>query len=141
MDKTRGRNIRDELLTKTKALPNGAATTTSDGLDLGLSDDGRGDFDEPVEVTVEVPALTTGELPDNETFTLSLFHDSDSAFGTETKLADILIVTGAGGAGAIASNARYRLPSDVKSHLRMKAVGSASAGDASGKEFTFALNF
>lgn len=127
-------NIRDALLTVSKALSNGAGTVTSDGIDLGLTS--RSDFVARAELLIEAPALTTTLLPDTETMKYSLYHDSDPAFGTETVLdTDALVQTGAGGAGAVAATKRVGIPSDVKAYVRFKAVktGTGNASTVSGK--------
>jgi hypothetical protein len=67
--------------------------------------------------------------------------DSDSAFGSPKTLAlEALVQTGAGGAGAAAATARFRLPTDCERYVRVSAVNSA-AGDASDKSVTAELLF
>lgn len=121
--------LRHADLTKTKALPDGAATVTSNSIQLHSG----GDFLIDAEIEIESPALTTAELPDTETMIYDLYHDDDSAFGSEALLADnVLTQTGAGGAGAATQTVAYRPPTNVKKHVRFKATNSG-AGDASGK--------
>lgn len=130
-----GYGIRDAKLKVTKALPNGAASVTSDGIDLESGS--KGDFVAQVEFLLSAPALTTGELGDAATMTYILEHDSASDFSSVATLQDRLLVqTGAGGAGATAATKRFKLPTDVKRYVRIKATNSA-AGNASGKSLTF----
>lgn len=131
-------NMRDAALNQTKALPNGAANTSTDGFNLELSD--RGDFLARCELVVSVPALTTGELADGQTITFTVEHDTASGFGTVATLATLGVVTGAGGAGAAAVEYRYRFPVDVKSYVRVKAT-KAGASNASTKSMTTELVF
>lgn len=131
------RDLIDAQLQVTKALPNGAGTATSSGIDLGITS--NSDFQAGVELLIEGPALTTGELPDSETMTYAVYHDSASDFSGEALLADsVLVQTGAGGAGASAANGRLALPTNVSRYIRVKAVNSG-AGDASGKSLTASL--
>ena len=130
-----GYAVKDEALKVTKALPNGAATVYSDGLDLGHGS--RGDFLAAADFKVSAPALTTAQLPDTKTMTYSVQHDDDPAFGTAADLyPSVLVQTGAGGAGAAAATFTCRLPVDVKRYVRVKAVNSGT-GDASGASLTF----
>lgn len=131
--------VKDKSLSVAKALPNGAATIATDGIDLGLSS--KADNHLPLELLIEAPALATAELPDTKTMKYEVYHDSDSAFGTETSLYGVVLTqTGAGGGGAAAATKRVALPSDVKRHLRVKAVNDG-AGNASGKSVTASLVF
>lgn len=131
--------VRDKKLKVTKALPNGAATTISDGIDL--MNGSFGVFTAATELLLSAPALDTADLPDTQTMTYDVFHDSNSDFSTEAKLIEDLIKqTGAGGAGAAAATARLRLPTNVKRHIRVKATNSG-AGDASDKSMTIELLF
>lgn len=134
-----GFGVRDAALEVTKALPNGAATTASDGIDLGHGP--KGDFLVNCELAIEAPALGATPMPNAKTMTYDVFHDTDAAFGTEVKLGTaVLVQTGAGGVGCAAATARFRLPVDVNRYVRVKATGSG-AGDASGSSFTAGLRF
>lgn len=133
------RNIKDSQLVNTRALPNGAATVNSAGIDLGLTP--RSDFVAGAEFLIEAPALGATPLPDAKTMKYSLYHDTAADFGTETPLyLDEITQTGAGGVGAVAASKRLGIPSDVKRYVRMKIVGSAS-GDATAASATLSLVF
>lgn len=124
----------------TRALPNGAQTVASTGIDLGHGT--LGDFLANCELQIEAPAVSTTELPDGQTFTYDLFHDTASDFSGEVLLADNVVTqTGAGAAGAAAQTVQYRPAVDVKRYVRLKITGSATAGNASGKNATFRLVF
>jgi hypothetical protein len=127
----------DANLKNTRALPNGAATVYSSGIETGNSS--RGDFLADCELLLTVPALATGVLGDAATVKYSLQHDDDPAFGSPVALEDDIITqTGAGGAGAAGTSKRFRLPTNVKKNIRLKVVKSAS-GDASGSSATLEL--
>jgi len=130
-----GYAVKDALLKVTIALPNGAATVYSAGIDLGHGT--KGDFLANAEVKISAPALTTTQQPNAKTLTYTIQHDDDAAFGTVADLyPGVLVQTGAGGAGAAAATFTARLPVDVKRYVRVKAVGSAT-GDASAASLTF----
>jgi hypothetical protein len=131
--------VKDAALKVTKALPNGAATVYSDGIDLGHGS--KGDFLAEVEFKISAPALTTTQQPDAKTLTYTIQHDDAVGFGTVADLyPGVIVQLGAGGAGAAAATFTARLPVDVKRYVRVKAVGSAS-GDASGSSLTFEVLF
>lgn len=131
--------VKDKTLQQTKALSNGAGNTSIDGFDLGTS--ANADFLSGMELLIEAPALLTAELPDAQTMIYSVEHDTDPAFGSATVVAtSVLVQTGAGGAGAAAASARFRLPTNVKRYVRVKATKGGS-GNASGKSMTVSCCF
>ena len=131
------RDLIDAQLQVTKALPNGAATASTDGIDLGITS--NSDFQAAVELKIEAPALDSTALPNTKTMKYSVYHDSASDFSGEALLAgDVVVQTGAGGTGDDAATGRLPLPTNVSRYIRVKAVGSAS-GDASGSSVTVSL--
>jgi hypothetical protein len=129
----------DAGMVKTAALPNGAATTQIAGIDLGIGS--KGDCGGNFELQIEAPALATADLGDGATMKYDVYHDTASNFGSEALLMrDVVVQTGAGGAGAAAQTVRIRLPMDVNRYVRVKATNSA-AGDASDKSMTVRLVF
>lgn len=131
--------VKDANVKKTKALPNGAAAATSDAIDLGHTNAGRLLAD--VEFLVSAPALGATPMPDGKTMIYAVVVSANSDLSSPTVLYDRLIVqTGAGGAGAAAATARFRLPTNVARYLGVRATGSAS-GDASGSTFTVEAMF
>ena len=131
------RDLIDAKLQVTKALPNGAATSTTDGIDLDITS--NADFQAPMELVIDAPALDSTALPNTKTIKYSVYHDSASDFSSEALLAgDVVVQTGAGGDGDDAATGRLPLPTNVSRYIRVKAVGSAS-GDASGSSVTVSL--
>lgn len=125
-----------------KALPSsGGSSINTDGIDVEATS--RADFQAPLELLIEAPALDSTELPDGETTTYKVEHDDNSDFSAATDLygSDVLVQTGAGGSGADAAEKRVRLPSDVKRHVRVTATTSSTTGDQSGSTVTASLVF
>lgn len=126
--------LADKALTLTKALPNGAAATATDGIDLEQGTRGRLLAD--MEFLLEAPAMNTTQMPNAKTMTYSIEMDDNSGFSSATVInAGLLVQTGAGGAGCAAASQRFRLPSNCERYVRVKATGSG-AGDASGVSMT-----
>lgn len=125
-------NVRDANIGTSDALPNGATHIHTTAIDLGTSSRAAFDGGQKVELLIEAPALTTGQLGDGNTMTYEVYHDTDSAFGTEVSVygGPNLTQTGAAGAGAAATRKRVALPTDVKRYVRVKVTNSA-AGNAS----------
>lgn len=130
--------VGDANQTKSLTLPNGAATTVTTGFDTMNS--AKGSFQADTEVEVEAPALGATPLPDGQTITYQIFHDTAAAFGSETLLATLGVQTGAGGAGAAGVTLRIRLPTTVNRYVRAKAVKTGAA-NASGSAATVRLRF
>jgi hypothetical protein len=133
--------MKDALLKVTRALP-GAAGATVNSSAIDLEETTRGDFLANAEILITAPALTTTILPDTRTMTYTLYHDTDSAFGTETPVfgsTGQILQTGAGGAGAVTATFRGRLPTTVKRYLRLKITSGASTTDGSATSATLEL--
>lgn len=136
---TNAYNKGDAALSKSKALPDGAANVTTDAIDLGHENTGH--FIAATELEVEAPALATAELPDTETMTYDVIASANSDLSSPETIATALITqTGADSAGAAAATKRLRLPTDVKRYIGVKATNSG-AGDASGKSVKASLLF
>lgn len=133
--------VKDSNLTVTKALPNGAATISTAAIDLDVSTRSQFAGGPRVELLIEAPALAFADLGDAATMKYEVYHDTDSAFGSEVSLYGVVLTqTGAGGVGAAAATKRVALPTDCKRYLRVKATNSA-AGDASDKSVIASLVF
>lgn len=129
----------DAKLAVTRLLP-AAASATVNSLGIDLETGTRSDFVAPTEILVSAPALSTTIAPDTRTMTYHVQHDTDPAFGTAVTIANSLIVqTGAGGVGAAATTARFKLPSNVKRYIRLQIVSGASTTDASALSATMQL--
>lgn len=124
----------------TKALPNGAASVETSGLDLGALTT-RGARLEEDEILIEAPILTTAELPDAQTMKYDVQTDDDVDWGSAKTIAkEVLVQTGAGGEGAAAASARFRIPTDAERYIRIQATNSG-AGNCSSKSMTFSIRF
>lgn len=132
----------DAACENTVALPNGAATVVGAGIEVGITT--RGEFPGDVEVKIEAPALAVGDLANGATMKYSIVTeecDADDFYSPTVLIPDVLVQTGAGGAGAAATSWQGRLPaSGVLKSIGLKAVNSG-AGDASDKSATLALKF
>lgn len=128
--------LQDNNLIVTKALPNGAASVTSDAIDLEST---SGEFLADVEFELTVPALTTTQLGDTQTITYIVETSAAADFGSITTLnATLAVSTGAGAAGDVAVSKRFRVPSAVLRYIRIKAT-KTGATNASTASLTFKL--
>lgn len=126
----------DKSLSRSYALPDGAAAVATDPIDLGLTS--RGDLLPQVELVITAPALTTAELGDGDTMTIGVYQDTAADFATEAMIATAIVQTGADGAGAAAASHTLALPADCGRFVRLKSTNSGS-GDCSGKAATVAV--
>lgn len=128
--------VADKLLTLTAALPNGAANTSTTAIDLEHNN-ARENFLADCEFLVSIPALTTTQLGDTQTITVSVETDNDVAFGSaKVVISSLFVMTGASGAGAAAASDRFRLPSNCERYVRIKAT-KAGTSNASTASMTF----
>ena len=128
------RNIKDEELLVTRALPTADGTVTSDDLDLG-ADTYKG---ENYELSIEVPALSAALLPSADTLTITVQGGASAAPSTSLNL--VKVITGTGSTIA-AQELRFRLPSDCPRYVNVKFVAAGGTGDQSGVSATVALRF
>lgn len=126
--------VADKSLTKTKALPNGGASTVTDAIDLGHGTTGR--LLANMEFLLEAPAMGVTPMSNGKTMIYSVETDNDAAFGSaKVVISALLTQTGAGGAGCAAASERFRLPTNCERYIRVKATGSTT-GDASASSMT-----
>lgn len=120
--------LRDKSLIQTKALPNGATSTVTDGFDL---ESASGEFLADVELELSVPALTATEVADTQTITYTVEMSTTSGFDVATAIGTLAAVTGSTGVAATVK--RFRLPSTVQRYVRVKATktGASNASTAS----------
>lgn len=118
--------IKDALLKDTKALPNGAATVYSTGIDTSKSPTGKQLAE--VEYLLTAPAMNATEMPDAKTMIYSILVDTVLPVdGSSTVLyPSVITQTGAGGVGCAAATYRFKLPSTAPRLVGFRAVGSAS---------------
>lgn len=133
------RNIRDANLEVSATLPNGAATTyTSADIDLAAAGVHHAEV-ERVDVEVRVPALTTGEIPDTRTLTITLYQGATAS--PTTPVSASRVITGAGGVGAAKTFLRFHIHPNAGRYVRAQFVGGTSFGNASAKSAFLALTF
>lgn len=131
----------DKSLIQTAALSNGAGATQITGYDLGHTPTNGGRFLADMEFLIEMPVLTTTELPNSETFKVSVEEATDAAFTSPViRHVDILQQLGAGGAGAAAKSVRWRPPTDILRFVRFKATKTGT-GNVSGKTISVTPSF
>ena len=134
-----GRQLVDNELTETRALPNGAATV--EGAAIQLDNSANGDFVAPCDVKISAPALVVGDLADAATMKYDLITSVNADLSASTTLVnDAITQTGAGGAGAAAATWQGRLPNNVAKYLGL-SITNSGAGDASDKSATLQLLF
>lgn len=125
------KSARDAELIETKALPAEASTSVvTDAIDIGSNG-------LPVEVVVEVPALSVVILPDASTSTATVEVSNDAAFADYDTIATG-VQTGAGGAGAAALSVRAAVP-PVYRYVRAKVAFGASTTTGAAVSATLAV--
>jgi len=132
---------RDAQLSKTLALPNGAANVTGAIIDTGKKTS-MGQQVAEFEFLLTMPALTTAQLGDGATMKYDILASDNADLSNPIVLISSgsynLTQTGAGGAGAAAQTRRFRLATDAKEYIGVKATNSAG-GNASTANATLEL--
>ena len=128
------RNVMDAALETTVKIGAAEATVVTVGIDLGQPEGGKL---ENINVVVEVEALPS--LVDAKTVIVTIEDSADNV--TYALLADAptRTITGAGGAGAAATEFRFRPPLLTRQYIRAKAVTLAAAGDNTAKAMTMSV--
>lgn len=129
------RKMKDAALKVTKALPAGAASTTTDGLNTDVS--ARGEQPGNMELLLTYPALTLAELPDTKTMSYSIICSGNADLSSPTVIfPNVVVQTGAtANATCPGGEFRIRLPSNGAQHWGVKATG-VSTVDGSAKSMT-----
>ena len=129
--------IRDNLLTKTVALPAANATAATASLDLKSSQPGPMPA---LQVEIELPALPA--LVDTKKVTVNIQQSADDG-GSDAwaviPTTGTMVLTGAGGVGVAAKTWTFTLPRDVKRYIRAHVAVENGGGDNTAKSLTFAL--
>lgn len=125
-------NIVDNLIVRTKALPNGAAAASIDAIDLQSPVGNQ--FKVDLEFRINAPVMGTTPMADAKTMIYKVEHSHDGSSWVNL-YAEVLRQTGAGGTGTAAASMKFKVPTDVRRYIRVTATGSAS-GDASAFSFT-----
>ncbi|MBX3437823.1 MAG: hypothetical protein KF861_10055 [Planctomycetaceae bacterium] len=122
-------NLIDAAFRRTLSLPNGAATAYSDPIEIGAA--GKNITHRAnCELIIEVPAVTTEQLDDEDALTYFIEEADDSDFTDPVLTNPALIVqTGADEAGAAAQTVRFRPASTTRPFLRFGVTNSGD-GDA-----------
>jgi hypothetical protein len=129
------RAVKDALLLKETALPAAAsATVNGEAIDLG-----QGENVTPFDVVLELPELSTTELPDTKTLTTKIQDSADNSSFADLATVATVVQTGAGGAGAAAVSRRFALPSNARRYIRAVATAGADTTDMSAKDMTLDL--
>lgn len=129
-----GRNIKDKLQIITRALPTSDGTVTSSDFDLGANPDEL----ENIELLIEVPSLTSTNLPSADTLTITVQSGDSATPSTSTGFVNV--ITGTGSTIA-AQEYRFRLPSTIGRYVNVKFVAAGGTGDISAKSATLSLCF
>lgn len=133
------KNLRDNDLRVLTALPGAASTTVNgNGLDTGVRTD-KAVFPLSLEFVCKIPALNTTQLPNAATLTLSIEMSNDVAFGSGITQLGSLVVTGAGGVGAAATELRVTPPREMNRYVRAKYVTGAGTGSQAASNGEFCL--
>ncbi len=122
----------DGQLTQSVALPAAPGSAYTPGIDTRNTL--HGSFLARTEFVISAPALTTAEAPNGDTVTyaVQVAQDGDSAFASPTTInAAAIVQTGAGGAGAPAATARFRLPTNFGRYVRLEVTTGAGCGNCS----------
>lgn len=137
---TNGLNLKDTALKVTKALPAGAASATSNAIDL--QNTARGSFVANAELLLTYPSLTLTQLPNTKTMTYDIVESDNSDLSSPTVIAPgIVVQTGATGTDpCVGGTFRYRPRTGTKRYVGCKATGVATA-DGSASSMTLELVF
>lgn len=134
------KNLRDADLIKSIALPAAASTTVNTAaLDLGDRTVRARQAADNLSICLKIPALSTTILPDTKTMTLSIVMSDSATFASGNETLRSVVITGAGGAGAVAAEIRAALPEDHSRYIRGTIVSGALTTDASALTAELAL--
>ena len=132
-----GRQLRDNNLTVTTALPAAGASVTATAIDTGDNTDGI--FPEGVAIEITTPATTA--LPSGGTITYTVLADTASTPTTVLVPSLTYVTTGTAGNGAaIASGvAKWKVPANAGRYISVSAACSTTAGSNTAVSFTYRL--
>lgn len=132
--------MKDALKKETKALPAGAASTTTDAIDLENTSRALQPGD--LELLLTYPALALAALPDTKTMSYSIICSANADLSDPTVIFPNVVVQTGATANATASGGtfRTRIPSNGARYWGAKATG-VSTVDGSASEMTLELVF
>jgi len=111
-------NNHDLSLVKSKALPDGATTATSDAIDIGVNC-------RPVPVLLYCPALALTALPDTKTITYEIEASKVSTFATKMVVGSVVQTGATGTDPCLAVSIDAAVPADYR-YVRFTATGVAT---------------
>lgn len=136
-DPNYARNLRDGDFEVTKALPAAAANNATDGLDLGQT---KVQSLEAIEFELAIPA--TPALVDAKVITFTVEDSADnSSFAAVDPLISTTVVGVATSQGGAAKTVRFRLPSQTRRYVRVKAAVESGGGSNIAVSYTLAALF
>lgn len=118
------RNIKDNSLILTTALPAAAASNNSATIDLGATSS----YFQADKMEVEVVIPATPSLVDAKTITIKLQDSADDSSYSDTDPVISTVVTGTGGTGGPAKTIRFRLPANVRRYIQFNQAVLTAGG-------------
>ena len=132
-----GRQLQDNNLTVTQALPTAATSVTATSIDTGDNTDGI--FPEGISLEIICPA--TPNLVSAKTITFTVLADTVSVPTATLTPSLTYVITGTAGNGAAltAGTAKWRLPANTARYLSVQATTATGSGDNSAVSYTYRL--
>lgn len=142
MSTNASRRTRDAALEQSIAMPAAAeATVATPAIDLGVGTDHPGRTRAHDSLHLVVPALTATMLPDDTTATYTVEVSEDGETYAPLYGTDLVVQTGADGAGAAAQIVSVALPRPCPRYVRGAATLGALTTDASAVDLAIRLVF
>jgi hypothetical protein len=139
--------LTDAALSTSTALA-AAASTAVTGAATDLVNSGFADNAPVMEWEIDAPALNATQLPDTTTVTYAVVMSPNADMSSPVLIYDkVLIQTGAGGVGAVATSVRFRLafqpggPNASLRYLAVRATTGAGTGNCSAASMTLLPRF
>ena len=130
------RRLKDDALTFTAALPNGATTTNTAAVDLGQA------TPFPITESFFVKLSTTlGTGANNKNITIRVQDSADNTTFANIAAVGALTITDANAAGYAASAMNVSLPPQTRRYVRAQCTGEANGGNAANGTLTVELLF
>lgn len=130
------RRLLDASLNKNVALPSGATTANTNGIDLGQA------TPFPITESLHVKLSTsTANGANNKNITVKLQDSADNSTFANIAALGALTVTDNNGAGYPAGSLTVALPPGVRRYVRGQATGEANGGNAANGTLTVEFLF
>lgn len=131
------RNLRDAAFEVSKALPAAAANNATDGLDLGQT---KVQSLEAIEFELVIPA--TPALVDTKIITFTVEDSADNTtFAPVDPLISTTVVGVATAQGGAAKTVLFRVPSQTRRYVRVKAAVETGGGSNIAVSYSLAALF